>query len=406
MVRKVFKPEWRTQSRAKRRFYARYMGWLERVGFVVSLALLGAFAYSFVWQTEDWITAEDVAIEARELPLLKSPDESGLFLSGILGMDGDEVVAGQTIALVYEGPDADLAEAASSLDLAIGKEKDPAVRNRLSQARAAIPLGKPRAVAASQNGVVRFAPGLVPGRSDPGIVLLSLRDYSRLVLKPTLAGKSVPQAAPGQEARLTNLKFNSPSATVLRGMLAGKEVLSRNLVSESLKERLSAAFAGKTLAAREDVPLRIESLESIEVDGKLRTLSGGVAFDPSPETTLRAKVVSGKHVLSAQVGDLPPDLRELAQEKLDAELRGRGLEMVGTPGFVLKLKAGGDPAPGPAIPAASLKRSFEAEVELTEVPKDFVERLKAAHRQSMAVTAKVQVRTGTRSLASLLLRRS
>ena len=45
MIRTVFERTWRSESRWKRRFYARYMTWLERIGYAVVLLLLGGGAY-------------------------------------------------------------------------------------------------------------------------------------------------------------------------------------------------------------------------------------------------------------------------------------------------------------------------------------------------------------------------
>jgi len=113
MVKKIFQPEWRTQSKAKRRFYARYMGWLERTGFLVVVLLLAAFAYSFVATSDEWITAEDVPIEAGIESVLSAPDT--VYVETRVP-EGRTVRAGEVVAVVFVGTDAEAAAATDILD--------------------------------------------------------------------------------------------------------------------------------------------------------------------------------------------------------------------------------------------------------------------------------------------------
>lgn len=373
MVRKVFRPEWRTQNRGKRWFYARYMKWLERVGYVVCLLLLAAFAYSFVWQSDDWITQDGAVLEAVRTPV---EADGPTWVERYLVQDGEEVQAGQPIAEVYRGPAA-------------------AAREAAFLARTAF-AGRPETLAAPVAGVADV--GDPARRVEEGGEVAVLRDYSRLVAKVSLAGKSVPEARVGQPARVTHLNLAGPAATLVRGKQDGAGILSRRSVDSSFRDEVERALAGRSVRARDDVPLTIKGVESIEVEAEV----SGVQPDPAPEFALNGRVAKGEHVLSAQVGELPAELASSIRSAL-----GRQLQVQGEPRFVVKLRAGGEgPADGKAISAASLKRSFDAEIEIVDVPAELLQSIRQAHLQGAQVTAKVSVRTGSRALASLLLRRS
>ncbi len=62
-MKKQFPREWRTQNLAKRRFYAKYMTWLEHLGFGVVAVVVGAFIFAFFYQIDDVVTAEGVEIK-------------------------------------------------------------------------------------------------------------------------------------------------------------------------------------------------------------------------------------------------------------------------------------------------------------------------------------------------------
>ena len=311
MSRSIFQPEWRTQSKRKRRFYARYMGWLEKTGFVIVTLLLAGFVSSFFYEVEEWVSAEDVPIELME---------------------------------------------------------------------------------GSQAG---------------------------LVLKPKLGGKSIAKAAIGQDAKITNIRIAAEGDTLLRANVNDSGVaVSRRLAGDAVKNALNRTLRGRTIQSREDIPLTITEIGDVEVEANLKTSTSqerGLAFDPNIGVTLIGRVTEGKHVLSAQLGDLPPDVRDAAIRALKEKLQGQTVEVDGKPQkveeildprFVVRLSAENAGAAANAIRAASLKRTFDATIVLDQVPHDLQDRIVDAIRQGKAVAAKVQVRTGKRPIAYFLLRRS
>lgn len=385
MSRSIFQPEWRTQSRRKRRFYARYMGWLEKTGFVVVGLLVAGFAFSFFYEVEEWVSAEDVAIEAESVPV-SAPFAGRVIPHGVA--DGDVVEKGQPIFLVSES-----------------EESSPMGNTVLSPAA----------------GVLDLDESLVSTAVETGAQIAVIRNYDTLLVKPKLAGKSIANAAIGQPAELSNIRIQSEGDTLLRAHLEGAaegQEVSRQLAGDAVKKALEASLVGKSIKAREDKPLKIVGIGDVEVEAEVITKAdgdGAVKFDPAASYKLLGTVSDGKPVISAQLGDLPSDVRESAVQALKAQLVGKSvmaggkpvqIEDILDPRFVVRLSAEGLSEGGNAISAASVKRTFDATIRLQNVPADLVERIRQAHLAGKAVTAKVQVRTGSRPIAYFLLRRS
>ncbi len=420
MINPIFRPEWRTSNRKKRWFYARYMGWLERTGYVVVALIVGAFAFSFVYEVDDWIAAEDVPIEAHETTVAA---KSGAFLATILVAEGQSVEQGEPLFEVFDTESASASAAVlASIDRALQATSDPSARSKLTAARSQWSPGKPTAIKAPASGVAHLREGLSPGPIEGEAPLAAIRDYSRLIVRPKLAGKTVQRARVGLMSRLTNVRFLSEDETLLRAQLSGASTaaaLSRTLVGPELKELLQGALRGRAVVAREDIPLAIDSVDGVEIEAGLSTAAAKdetSPFDPSIEFRLMGKVVVGKPVLQAQIAELPQDVRALVEKELKARLVGRSVTAAGAdvrigavddPRFVVRLTATSPaPAKSSQLRAATLKRTYEATIALDPVPDHIRDRIIEAHRRGRTVTAKVEVRTGARPIAYFLLRRS
>lgn len=381
MSRSIFQPEWRTQSRRKRRFYARYMGWLEKAGYVVVTLLVAGFVGSFFYEVDEWVTADDVAIEAATNVEIVSDWDGAL--TRVVPENGQRVEKGE-----------------------------PLFQLRTAQG--------PVTVVAERAGVFVATAGPAPVAITKAQPLGFLRDYDRLVVRPSLTGKSVANAAVGQRAELSNVRVPGPGDTLLRLNLGNRTLVSRRLAETAVREALESTLVGRTVRAREDRPLVVTKVGDIEVEADLKAAPDGPAAnetDPSSDLVLSGKVEEGRPVLSAQLGDLPADVRRAATLALRERLTAAGIALDGRnyrvedvldPRYVVKLTAD---RPGPAadaIPAASVKRSFEAVVSLdaNRVPDSLREAVRTADAAGRTVTARVQVRTGSRPVAYFLLRRS
>lgn len=419
MKGKIFRPDWRSQSRAKRRFFARYMGWLEKTGFVVVSLLLAAFAFSFFYRIEEHITAEDVPIEPSSTAVVAP--ESGFVVRQLVA-EGAEVRVGDALFELVVGPQSrELGPAYAGIARSLEEATDPSIRQRLSLSLAGLGALRTRRVAATAAGAFKAADGSKAGYFEEGTVLGEVLDYSRLLLRPKLAGKSIANARVGQPAVISNVRILSPGDTLLRARFEGANrgsAISRSLAGSDVKDALNRALAGRSVVSREDIPVAIAEVTEVEVESGVRVGPGrgeGTPLDPGADDSFKGRVVQGKHVMSAQIADLPEDARRAAVAAVNEKLLGKSLDVGGKPlsveeisepHFVVRLQASGDTGSGPPIPAASLKRTFDAEVVFESAPPELVLRIREAHREGRQVTARVQVRTGTRSVAYFLLRRS
>ena len=75
-------------------------------------------------------------------------------------------------------------------------------------------------------------------------------------------------------------------------------------------------------------------------------------------------------------------------------------------GVFVKIKAQGLAGGAPALSATPLKTTFDADVVIDAPPPALVRALRDAARTGKPVTARVELTTGTRPLAFLLLKRS
>ncbi len=314
MSRSIFRQEWRTQSRRKRRFYAIYMTWLERIGYTITAILLAAFVGCFFYQVDEWITA-----------------------------DGVEVT--------------------------------------------------------SQDG--------------------------QLFVEASLAGKSVAKAQSGQYAELANFRVQGDDDTILRlttsGAVAETGYTSR-LLASSARNVLTEALVGQTVQAREDIPLKVTGIQSIEIDAKVSanpSSEPGEQLDPDRDRKATGKVVSGKHTMQAQLGDLPPQVQDSLRATLKERLVGREITVDSVEAgasvvigdlldahAVVKLEAGDGESAAPALRVAPLKRGFDARIALDTVDPVIRELVDTALANGHKVTANVRVKTGSKPIAYFLLRRS
>lgn len=399
-----FPPEWRAQAKWKRRFYAKYMKWLEVLGYVTVAGVITAFVMAFNVRVDDVITADKVPLRA---------------LSREVKAPGPSLVIRQ-IAPAF----AEVREGDPLLEVVVG---DAAIRqyqvwDAARQMGAASPVSRPdtETLMAPKAGV--FFPLLreKDGIQPPDTPLAEVRDYSRLVATASLSGQGVAKAVPGGRAILKGVTIEPHHGILLRGQTERGPLVSGQLGTESLRGQVGEALKGKTFSVRDDLPLQFEGLKDVQIDATLEVQpggDGGVWSEPSARQEFSARVESGRHTATLQFAQLPPDLREAIQADISGSLRqsvrtleGESLTITGVSGINTVIQAEAVPvegsATGPAIPATAISRAFEAELSIEDPAPFLSAAVKAADRAGRKVTAKVELKTGDRPIATLLLRRS
>ncbi|MBL8041147.1 MAG: hypothetical protein JNM04_07345, partial [Chthonomonas sp.] len=99
-MKQVFQPEWRTQNRRKRRFYAKYMKWLEVAGYLVVATVVSLFVLAFNYKVDDVVDAPDVTLTPLTTEYVA--ESSGIVVAQ-LAAPGTELRAGDPVLEIVTG---------------------------------------------------------------------------------------------------------------------------------------------------------------------------------------------------------------------------------------------------------------------------------------------------------------
>jgi hypothetical protein len=413
-MRNVFPPEWRTQNRRRRRFYSRYMRSLERAGYALVCGVFGAFVFAFNYPVEDLVTADKVKIEPLTAPL---SSKTPTLVVSLFAKDGDEVKEGQPLLEVVAS-EADIPRfqkwrAVHQLKDEVGETPE------VVRLFARYPRPTTYPINAPMDGVFRVDEAAVVGKSmEAEAPLGRVVDYRELRLSASLAGQTVPKAAVGQPARLTSIAIDPEEGTLFRagGTLSGR------LLGSSVKDVLSKELSGKGVRLRDDIPLKVAEISEVQIDARATRTEGGdatkaIPLDPPADLLVKAEILEGQPMASVQIADLPADVEAKARQAVRAAVNGKAVRRpdgsVATlvdaedVRMVVKLKAERASSFEPnALSATSLSRSFDAKLRIPSPPAFLVDAVRAADANGKAVTARVEVQTGTRPIAFILLRKS
>lgn len=410
-MKPTFQPEWRTQNRAKRRFYAKYMRWLEVAGYATVAAVVCAFIYAFNYKVDDIIEASDVKLTPVEHAV--SAHTSGI-VAKVLVEPFAEVHKGQAIMEIAEG---EANVSAYNRWAAIESLRGDTRATTLVNANQKPPT---RVLVAEADGTVRL--DKFSGQFVENDALFAVLDYSQIMLEANLTGASVSKAAAGQIAQISGIKI-AGNSSIFRGSTEHGPVLSSEIISPQAIDSINSQLAGKALALRDDIPLKITKVTGVEVDAK----SSSSTTKPSPTETmleppstfnLNAEVVSGKPTATAQLAELPAEIRQQISAAIAKDVSNRSIKQVdGTDAslgevsvgnVVLKVDAGEltDADSANAISGTMLKRAYEAKLKLVNPPQFIVNLIRAANQKGKDVTARVQLKTSEKPFAFILLKRS
>lgn len=395
---RVVRDEGRSPSLHKRRFYARYMRWIERIGYGVVVVVIGAFVYAFTARVDDVISADGVELA----PAVASLTATGptLVVRRIAG-EGAEVASGAPLFEVVEGPEATRTYRLWAAAEEIG---DPALRGRY-------PRPATRIVVAPRGGTFRF--DTKGDEAADGEVIARVTDFNEVHAQASLAGDTAARAKAGGAVRLTDLAFPNPDGVTLRA----PGIVSRGLLGPTLRKEIEGALVGTRVRIKGET-LSVKSVTDVGVNARLGTESapgtGGIPLDLEGNAVLRGRVVSGEVVATAQLVALPADLAARVRDRVTA-LAGttvvapdgsqKRIVNAAMGGVLVKIKAEGL-ASGPAANATPLKTTFDADVRLDAPGATLIRALREADRSGKPVTARVELVTGNRPLAFVLLKRS
>lgn len=397
-MKSIFPPEWRTQNRAKRRFYAKYMGWLEKGGFVIVAAIFAGFVYAFTYQVEDVVKADGVTLAASATEVKA---ERFTLVGQKTVKDFEPVKKGQKVGERLD----DIRE--------IRGWQHAIAKGLIGQLR--VSWGD---LVSPADGVIKWLDS--EGEVKTGESIFKVMNYSKLEVQGALEGQTVAKAKAGQRARLTSLVIPPAASVLFRGNAEGQDLISGQLLGEEVRSLIAESLAGRKLTARDELPLDAGEIKQVQVDAKLTWKEGGAGgtapLDPSSREVFPAEVAEGTHEVTLQTASLPADLKAKVSERIKESLLGRSvqlsngqkktIESVEKVGVIVHLKGTEAAQAANSLPASILNHKFNAKIQLTQPPAYLIEAVKRADREGKTVTARAEVVTGFRPIALLLLKRS
>ncbi|ARU40102.1 hypothetical protein CCB80_02690 [Armatimonadetes bacterium Uphvl-Ar1] len=398
--------EWRTQSPWKKRFYARYMKWLERLGYTVVTLVLGAFVFAFNYRVDDVISADKVAIKAATT--VTKFEEPVLVVRSVI-RSFDEVAVGEPVLEIIRGEEAiDRFVAGQALGR-LGAKSDFA-------------MPKPEIIAAGTSGIFVIDESVLGQVVEQGETVSEVRNYDELELTAALAGQGVAAAKAGGVAKLKNPAVSSPNSILVRGKTSGGSLVSGRLFSPEQADLIGSSVKGMALGVRDDLSLEVESLVQLQIDADLSLGSGGsensIQADPPASSQFQADVVDGKHLAVIQFARLPQSKQEEVNRAIQSVLNQRSVvDWSGTAqkvdslsGLNTVFQVNAVPSKGSTgrekVDGTAISRTFEAKMKIKN-PSDELKRvIRDADALGQTVTVRVELKTGDRPIAMLLLKRS
>ncbi len=367
----VFQPEWRTQARWKRRFYAKYMTWLERGGYLVVLVVFAAFIFAFNYRVDDVIKADAVPLTFKTWSVAAPPDDQRADYQ-LVARPGRPVTAGE---ILYSS-------------------------------------AKRTPIVAGIEGV--FEKSDRPG--DWGQVV----DERTIVAEAELQGQTVALADEERPVRLTAFNVSTGSNTLLRASSDRGDIFSSTILSPEAFQEPSRELRESSVKLRDDRQLKVTTPGLLQVDAHAvlePAESADVALDPPSDFTMPARVTEGQHTGKVQVADLPPAIGDQYREAIRSQVVGRKVRNLDGKTWtirdlqdvrlVVQLNAMGiDTATQTQLAATAIDRKYVAKIEVPNPPAFLFEALRRARLSGKPVTARVEMVTGARPIAFILLKRS
>lgn len=395
----TYPSEWRTQSRSMRRFYAKYMTWLERLGYVVVVCVLGGFVFAFNYRVEEVVSQDKVKVELAAQTLAPSQP--------------------YVVVRSYADPKAVLTKGAPVVDIVVGPAARQASLAVLCKAQGIPGPAMPpvETVVADHGGVLLYDEEKVGLLQAAEAEFGKVVDLSNLTVRAVLSGASVARATIEGECKVTNVVVEPSAGVVVRLQSPEGTRISGQIVGKDAKKQAENLLRSASFKVRDDLGFQTSSLSELQVEYKPGPVAGSAATmaDPDPRLVVRAKVVKGEHKAEVQVADFPPSLAAALRDVFNQRLAGKSLstpeggpQAFGTDArFIakLKVKTGGEPG-ALRLPATALSHSFEVTADLIDPPAQLLEAVRQATLEGKSVTARVELRTGSRPLALILLKKS
>lgn len=403
--------EWRPKQRWKRRFYAVYMRWLERLGYLIVLCVIGSFIFAFNYKVDELIKADGVTIEPVTTAV---PAEDKVLVTRSFVQHGQDVAKGAKLFEIVVG-DSDIE---THRLMKMLSDRNINGSSLVSKRPTSVIVTSPSA------GVVIFEEGASPeGKTiEKGEAIAKVANFDELRAEASLSGQSVAAAEVGNDAIISAVVVQPESGVLFRGFSGSNTLVSGQLFHAEVVDQISKLLTGKVVAIPNDRSFEIKGVSEVQIDGSVQTSTSQSGEDPvvlEPKTSdvFVGKVVSGVHSAQYQLGALPADLkasietalRERATKKNLSSDGNQVLTILGLDKLNIVVK-GDSQSVAESVPAelrgVAVKRSFDGEILLENPSPTLLKHVRLATLNGRKVTARIEVKTGNRPIAFTLLKKS
>ncbi len=365
---KVILPQdWRTQNRALRRVYAKYMTWLERLGYVVVALVIVGFVFAFNYPVDETVSAEKVKLELSGQAITF---DTPVHVIEMLVPEDAEVRKGQEI-FTYQAGDG----------------------------------GRPVAFVSPIDGIVKMSAPTDRSNSVPaGTELGRVYDPKTVVFSASLSGQSVSRANKADKVKISNIVVEPTAGVTYRLATPSGTVVSSQVFDDSLLKAATEAIKGYDLRLRDDRPFAPSAVTDLTIEATGD--KGALAVDPKSDLVCDGLVVSGEAKAVVQAADLPAPLADRLRATVKDAMARQGLQPPADLRFVIKLKAELGAGSDQLIQGTALTRTFDIQGKVVDPPESLLLAVRRAFLAGKSVTAKVDLKTGSRPLATILLKKS
>lgn len=411
--------EWRPGgSLRKRRFYAKYLKLLMRLGYLFVLTALGGLLVAFIVQTDRVIATipDDLGTLTGRRTIITA-DEPAMIMEVFVSNGGD-VVEGDPLLSVAEGDELALALARLQLE-SLGT---PAALRALQE----MPTVNARIVTAPQAGEVRVNQG--GSLIAEGQEIARVTDYSEIVVISRLRGDSIALARSGQTARVSQITPGRIGDTLTRISFEGETATSGSILDQEIRKALEPTIAGRQWSVRNDLTFEAKGLGAIEVEVRAKVNEAppevpGALLEPLRGRVFEADLESGRHFVLLQTTDVSAEQRSLALTKVRERLEGAAVatfdgvversvvlsRLDEQLNLVLQIRAEVDADSATEAEegdrVSTIDRYFDAVLVIPQPSGALVQLIRETERDGREVRGRVELITGQRPFALQLLRR-
>lgn len=380
----IFKPEWRTQSRRLRRFYAKYLKWLINAGYIFCIVSLFALIWAFIYRVDEVAEsqANEPGIVEASFDAIRHPARVGLVR--LLAEEFSKVKKGDKL---FEA-----AEPLANENFANWLMRPP--RNR-------------SVFTAPSDGIFILSASTKNGFVLPNAELARVVRYEEIWVNGVVKGESLSQITLNSKVILSQIDLDRNSRSLLRISEGSKsEQTSKSFLEANIRAKAEESVKGLPITIRNDRTLQVDTIDRLEVEVATNNENLPIDYDPPRSALLNGQLIAGTHRAKVQLANLPLTARNNLEGLLTSNLGALDLRsLVLQVNLSQSLESNQNLADSFAT-LSPIDRSFDARIRILDPPTWLIDKLIEQDRLGKPIRAKIEIVSSNRPLALKLLKRN